>query len=126
VENWIPSLSGVAAKLESGAKIADIGCGYGSSSILLAKAFPKSEIYAFDFHEPSIIEATRKAKAAGVKNVRFGVARAQDFPGKDFDLACIFDALHDMGDPVGAPSISARRSTMMERSCWSNLWQATQ
>ncbi len=102
VENWIPALDGVDAKLKSGAKIADIGCGHGSSSILLAQAYPKSKVYAFDFHEPSIIEARQKAKAAGVKNVRFAVARAQDFPGKDFDLACIFDALHDMGDPVGA------------------------
>jgi Methyltransferase domain len=79
VENWIPALDGIGAKLKSGAKIADIGCGHGSSSILLAQAYPKSKIYGFDFHEPSIIEARQKAKAAGVKNVRFGVARAQDF-----------------------------------------------
>jgi ubiquinone/menaquinone biosynthesis C-methylase UbiE len=102
VDDWIPALDGVATKLKSGAKIADIGCGHGSSSILLGQAYPKSEIYAFDFHEPSIIEARKKAKAAGVANVKFRVARAQDFPGKNFDLACIFDALHDMGDPVGA------------------------
>ena len=102
IDSWIPALNGTGAKLEAGAKIADIGCGHGSSSILLAKAYPKSEIHAFDFHEPSIIEARKKAKVAGVTNVKFRVARAQDFPGKDFDLACIFDALHDMGDPVGA------------------------
>jgi SAM-dependent methyltransferase len=104
VDNWIPTLDGVKAKLEAGAKIADIGCGYGSSSILLAQAYPKSKVFAFDFHEPSIVEARKKAKATGVSNVRFGVASAQDFPGKDFDFACIFDALHDMGDPVGAAS----------------------
>ena len=102
VENWIPALEGVESKLHAGAKIVDIGCGHGSSSILLAQAYPKSEVHAFDFHKPSIMEARKKAKAAGVKNVKFSVARAQSFPGKDFDFACIFDALHDMGDPVGA------------------------
>src|SRR5262245_50477962 len=102
VDSWIPALDGVGAKLKAGAKIADIGCGHGSSSILMAKAYPKSEIHAFDFHEPSIAVARKKAKIAGVSNLKFTVARAQDFPGKDFDFACIFDALHDMGDPVGA------------------------
>lgn len=99
---WIPALSGVEDKLKSGAKIADIGCGHGSSAILMAEAYPNSTVYGFDFHEPSIEEARRKAKAAGVENVRFEVASAQDYPGDDFDFACIFDALHDMGDPVGA------------------------
>ncbi|EDL48846.1 class I SAM-dependent methyltransferase [Erythrobacter sp. SD-21] len=100
--DWIPSLGGVEEKLKAGAKIADIGCGHGSSSILMAQAYPNSEVIGFDFHEPSIEEARRKAKAAGVGNVHFEVASAQDYPGKAYDFACIFDALHDMGDPVGA------------------------
>lgn len=101
---WIPALDGVAEKLRSGAKIADIGCGHGSSAILMAQAYPNSTVHGFDFHEPSIDEARRKAREAGVENVRFEVATAQDYGGDDFDLACIFDALHDMGDPVGAAS----------------------
>ena len=99
---WIPALDGVEDKLRSGAKIADIGCGHGSSAILMAEAYPNSTVYGFDFHEPSIKEARRKAKAAGVENVQFEVASAQNYPGDDYDFACIFDALHDMGDPVGA------------------------
>lgn len=99
---WIPALDGVEDKLRSGAKIADIGCGHGSSAILMAEAYPNSTVYGFDFHEPSIEEARRKAKVAGVENVQFEVASAQDYPGDDYDFACIFDALHDMGDPVGA------------------------
>ncbi|MBC2777502.1 methyltransferase domain-containing protein [Parasphingopyxis marina] len=102
VSQWIPSLDGVEKKLKAGAKVADIGCGHGSSTILMAEAYPASTIIGFDFHEPSIAEAKAKAQAAGVTNVEFHVARAQDFPGEDFDFACIFDALHDMGDPVGA------------------------
>ena len=99
---WIPALDGVEEKLKAGAKIADIGCGHGSSAILMAQAYPKSTVHGYDFHEPSIEEARRKAKAAGVDNVQFEVASAQDYPGEDYDFACIFDALHDMGDPVGA------------------------
>ena len=102
VSEWIPALDGVEDKLTAGARIADIGCGLGSSSILMAEAYPNSAVYGFDFHAPSIEEARAKAKAAGLENVHFEVATAQDYPGEDFDLACIFDALHDMGDPVGA------------------------
>lgn len=102
VEQWLPSLEGVDAKLKAGAKVADIGCGHGSSTILMAQAYPESTFHGFDFHAASIEEARRKAKAAGVPNVTFEVARAQDYPGEDYDFACIFDALHDMGDPVGA------------------------
>lgn len=100
--NWIPSLKGVEKKLKSGAKVADIGCGHGSSTVLMAEAFPNSTFVGFDFHESSIKAARAKAKKAGVKNATFEVARAQDFPGRNYDFACIFDALHDMGDPVGA------------------------
>jgi ubiquinone/menaquinone biosynthesis C-methylase UbiE len=102
VDSWIPALDGVEAKLKAGAKVADIGCGHGSSTVLMAQAFPNSTFVGFDFHEPSIAEARMKARAAGVSNVSFEVARAQDYPGEGYDFACIFDALHDMGDPVGA------------------------
>jgi len=104
VEQWIPSLQGVEEKLKAGANVADIACGHGSSTILLAESFPNSKIYGFDFHEPSIEEARKKAAAAGVSNIEFQVCTAKDVPAKDFDFACIFDALHDMGDPVGAAS----------------------
>lgn len=102
LSEWIPALDGVEEKLRAGGRIADIGCGHGSSSILMAEAFPNATVHGFDFHEPSIEEARAKAKAAGVDNVEFTVATAQDFPGENYDFACIFDALHDMGDPVGA------------------------
>jgi SAM-dependent methyltransferase len=91
------------AKLKAGGKVADIACGHGSSTILLAQAFPNTRIFCFDFHEPSIQIARRKAAAeAGLSNVEFHVAEAKTIPGSEYDLACIFDALHDMGDPVGA------------------------
>lgn len=102
VEEWLPALDGVTDKLGAGAKVADIGCGYGSSTVLMAQAFPNSHFVGIDFHEPSIEAAREKAAAAGVTNVEFVVAKAQDYPGDGFDFACIFDALHDMGDPVGA------------------------
>lgn len=102
LENWIPALDGVEEKLKAGAKIADIGCGHGSSTVLMAEAFPNSKIYGIDFHQPSIEEARKRAQSVGVTNVEFIVAKAQDYPGDGFDFACIFDALHDMGDPVGA------------------------
>jgi 2-polyprenyl-3-methyl-5-hydroxy-6-metoxy-1,4-benzoquinol methylase len=102
VETWIPALSGVEAKLRAGAKVADIGCGHGSSTVLMAQAYPNSTIIGIDFHAPSIEAAKAKAAEAGVANVEFVVASAQDYPGEGFDFACIFDALHDMGDPVGA------------------------
>lgn len=102
VSNWIPALSGVEKKLKRGAKVADIGCGYGSSTILMAKTYPHSMVYGFDFHEPSIEEARKRAFEAGVENVKFEVATAKGYPGTDYDLATVFDALHDMGDPVGA------------------------
>lgn len=102
VSTWLPALDGVTDKLEAGAKVADIGCGYGSSTVLMAREYPNSTFVGIDFHEPSIIEARKQAQEAGLTNVSFEVATAQDFPGDGFDFACIFDALHDMGDPVGA------------------------
>ncbi|MBB3160082.1 class I SAM-dependent methyltransferase [Rhizobium laguerreae] len=106
VESWLPSMEGVVEKLERGAQVADIGCGFGSSTLLMARAFPKSQFTGLDFHAHSIEHASRHAK--GMSNVRFETARAQDFEGAGFDLVTIFDALHDMGDPVGAVRHIAR------------------
>ncbi|MCI0599539.1 MAG: methyltransferase domain-containing protein [Beijerinckiaceae bacterium] len=100
VAQWLPSLDGVAGKLERGAKVADIGCGHGASTLIMAKAYPNTEFVGIDFHEASIAQA--RERASGVDNVRFVCARAQEFPGSGYDLVTMFDALHDMGDPVGA------------------------
>ncbi len=103
VANWIPALQGVQARLEAGAKVADIGCGHGASTILMAQAYPNSRFHGFDYHAPSIERAREAAAAAGVADrAQFETASAQAYPGEGFDLACIFDALHDMGDPVSA------------------------
>jgi SAM-dependent methyltransferase len=103
VAEWIPALEGVQEKLERGAKVADVGCGHGVSTILMAEAFPNSEFFGFDYHEPSIERAREAAEAAGVADrVTFAAAAAKDYPGSDYDLVCVFDCLHDMGDPVGA------------------------
>ena len=103
IDSWLPALDGVLEKLESGAKVADIGCGHGSSTIIMAQAFPNSTFHGFDFHEPSIEHARERARAAGVgQNTIFEVVTAKEYPGKNYDLVAIFDALHDMGDPVGA------------------------
>ena len=103
VESWIPALDGVADKLKAGAKVADIGCGHGASTIIMAAAFPNSAFFGFDYHDKSIERAGEAAKEAGnLQNVRFEVASAKEAPGSDYDLVCTFDCLHDMGDPVGA------------------------
>ncbi|MBI3369216.1 MAG: methyltransferase domain-containing protein [Burkholderiales bacterium] len=103
VSQWLPALEGVSAQLERGAKVADIGCGHGAASVILAQAFPKSTVRGFDFHAPSIEQARQRAQAAGVADrAQFAQASAQTFPGEGFDLVCFFDCLHDMGDPVGA------------------------
>ena len=103
VSSWIPALDGVDAKLKTGAKVADVGCGHGASTIIMAQAYPNSRFHGYDYHEPSIRHARDAAAKAGVADrVTFDVARAQDFPGSDFDLVAVFDCLHDMGDPVNA------------------------
>jgi SAM-dependent methyltransferase len=103
VSNWIPSLEdGVADKLARGAKVADVGCGHGISTILMAEAFPNSTFVGYDFHESSVEAATEHAASAGVNNITFEVATSKNFPGEDYDLVTFFDCLHDMGDPVGA------------------------
>jgi 2-polyprenyl-3-methyl-5-hydroxy-6-metoxy-1,4-benzoquinol methylase len=100
---WLPSLDGVVAKLAAGARVADVGCGHGSSTILMAKAFPNSRFFGFDYHSGSIEAARERAEAAGVADrVEFEVAAAKVYPGDDYDLVTFFDCLHDMGDPAGA------------------------
>jgi 2-polyprenyl-3-methyl-5-hydroxy-6-metoxy-1,4-benzoquinol methylase len=100
VAEWLPALDGVVDKLKRGAKVADVGCGHGVSTLLMAEAFPNSEFVGIDYHEASIAHAAKEAN--GMKNVRFETARAQDFAGRGYDLVTMFDSLHDMGDPVGA------------------------
>ena len=103
VSSWIPALHGVEEKLKAGTKVADVGCGHGASTILMAQAYPNSEFFGYDYHAPSIERAKLLAKEAGVGDrVTFAQATAKDFPGKDYGLVAFFDCLHDMGDPVGA------------------------
>lgn len=100
---WIPALEGVEAKLKAGAKVADVGCGHGASTIVMAQAYPNSTFFGFDYHDESIETARQRAKEAGVADrVKFEVAAAKNFPGSGYDLVCFMDCLHDMGDPVGA------------------------
>jgi SAM-dependent methyltransferase len=103
--NWIPALDGVEAKLKAGAKVADIGCGHGASTVLMAQAYPNSRFFGFDYHAASIEQARKKAEAAGVADrIKFDVAPAKSFPGASYDFVAFFDCLHDMGDPAGAAS----------------------
>jgi 2-polyprenyl-3-methyl-5-hydroxy-6-metoxy-1,4-benzoquinol methylase len=103
VGSWIPAFDGLEEKLKAGAKVADVGCGHGASTILMAQAYPKSTFVGFDYHQSSIEAARTKAKQAGVSDrVTFQVAKAKDYPGNDYDLVAFFDSLHDMGDPIGA------------------------
>ena len=103
VSSWIPSLDGMQEKLKQGAKVADIGCGYGISTVIMAKAYPNSKFYGFDNHEASIVEARQLAQKEGVADrAEFAVVSANESIDKDFDLIAFFDCLHDMVDPVGA------------------------
>jgi SAM-dependent methyltransferase len=103
VAEWIPALEGVEEKLAEGAKVADVGCGHGASTVLMAEAFPASEFHGFDYHGASIERAREAADAAGVgSRAKFDVATAKDFPAGGYDMVAVFDCLHDMGDPVGA------------------------
>jgi SAM-dependent methyltransferase len=102
VSSWIPALDGVEDRLRAGARVADVGCGHGSSTLLLAAAYPASQIVGFDYHAPSVEQARKRAVDAGLAEVSFEVASAADFPGEGYDLVSIFDALHDMPDPLTA------------------------
>jgi len=103
IQSWLPALDGVVDKLERGARVADVGCGHGYSTMMMAEAFPNSELVGFDFHPASIEEANHHALDHGTgDNVRFEVRSAKDYPGCDYDLVTCFDCVHDMGDPVGA------------------------
>jgi len=103
VSSWLPALDGVQEKLEAGARVADVGCGHGASTILMAQAFPRSEFVGFDYHDASIAHARSAASREGLNgNIRFQTAAAKEYPGDGYDLVCMFDCLHDMGDPVGA------------------------
>jgi len=102
VQDWIPALGGVEDRLKRGVKVADVGCGFGISTIVMAKAYPNSRFYGFDIHPDSIAEAQSLLRSENVHNVEFAVASAKDFPGEDYGFITFFDCLHDMGDPGGA------------------------
>ncbi|MCB9768184.1 MAG: methyltransferase domain-containing protein [Candidatus Omnitrophica bacterium] len=103
VSNWIPAVEGLVEKLERGAKVADVGCGYGVSTRLMAEAFPNSTFFGYDSHEGSIAIARENAREEGLDTrATFEIATAKDYPNEGFDLICFFDCLHDMGDPIGA------------------------
>jgi SAM-dependent methyltransferase len=118
VREWIPALRGVEEKLRAGAKVADVGCGHGHSTLLMAEAFPRSRFWGFDYHEQSIDSARRNAREAKLADrVSFKVGNATSYPAEGFDLICFFDCLHDMGDPVAgarhAKSTLAKDGTVM-------------
>jgi 2-polyprenyl-3-methyl-5-hydroxy-6-metoxy-1,4-benzoquinol methylase len=102
IQNWLPALDGVVAKLRDGAKVADVGCGHGWSTVFMAQAFPQSQFIGYDFHSGSVEAAKAHAREHNVSNVEFHVGTAKEFPGSDIDLVTFFDCLHDMGDPAGA------------------------
>ena len=103
IAEWLPALDGVVRKLEAGATVADVGCGHGASTVIMAQAFPASKFFGFDFHAPSIDTARERAAKSGVADrTTFEVANAKGYPAHHYDLICFFDCLHDMGDPVGA------------------------
>jgi len=117
VAAWIPALEGVDAKLKNGGRVADVGCGLGASTILMAKSYPKSEFVGFDYHEGSIETAKQRAKDADAgERIRFEVSSAKTYPGKDYDFITFFDCLHDMGDPAGASAHV--RSTLKKDGTW--------
>ena len=117
ISAWIPALTGVDAKLKNGARVADVGCGLGASTILMAKSYPRSEFVGFDYHDKSVETAKQRAKDAGMGDrIRFEVAKAKDYPGQDYDFVTFFDCLHDMGDPAGASTHV--RSTLKKDGTW--------
>ena len=117
VSEWLPALEGVVEKLERGAKVADVGCGHGASTVIMAEAFPNSEFFGFDYHAPSLERAREAAEEAGVADrISFQEAAAKDYPGTGYDLVTVFDCLHDMGDPAGASAHV--HETLVEDGTW--------
>jgi SAM-dependent methyltransferase len=116
LDSWLPALDGVVDKLKRGGRGADIGCGHGASTILMAKAFPNSEFIGYDYHSPSIEVARERAESANVRNARFEVAEAVSYAERDFDFIAFFDCLHDMADPVGAAR-HARQALKADGNC---------
>ena len=109
VPEWLPALDGVVARLSQGARVADVGCGFGHSTVLMAQAYPRSRFFGYDQHEPSLEQARQQAASAGVaERASFLRASATDYPDERYDLICFFDCLHDMGDPVAAARYAAR------------------
>ena len=117
VANWIPAFEGLHERLTAGAKVADVGCGHGASTLIMAQHYPKSTFTGYDYHQPSVLHAAHAAERAGLANrVRFEVASAKSYPGRGFDLVTMFDCLHDMGDPVGAAAHV--RETLSPQGRW--------
>lgn len=116
MQTWLPALNGVVEKLKAGADVADVGCGHGLSTILMAQAFPASRFTGYDFHPGSIAAATAHALSHGLTNLRFEIGRAQDFGAQDLDLITCFDCLHDMGDPEAAATHI--RSALKKSGTW--------
>lgn len=117
ISTWIPSLEEAEKKLQAGGRAADVGCGLGASTILMAKSYPKSQFSGFDYHDKSIEMAKKRAQEAGVGDrIHFEVAKAKDYPGKDYDFVTFFDCLHDMGDPAGASAHV--HSTLKKDGTW--------
>jgi SAM-dependent methyltransferase len=109
LSQWLPALDGVMEKLNAGIDVADVGCGHGHSTVLMAQAFPRSRFHGFDVHAASIEEARRNAADAGVAaRVAFDVARAVDYTDRNYGLICFFDCLHDLGDPIAAARYAAK------------------
>jgi SAM-dependent methyltransferase len=115
-QDWIPALGTVEQALKRGATVADVGCGHGASTLIMAETYPASTFIGFDYHPESIAHARELAEKAGLTNVKFEVATAKEFPGQDYDLVTFFDCLHDMGDPAGAAAHV--KSTLKPDGSW--------
>ena len=116
IASWLPQLEGVVPKLQTGGKVADVGCGHGISTVTMARAFPNSHFFGFDYHPASIEQARALAREESLANVTFEVALAKEYPGTNYDLVTTFDCLHDMGDPVGAAAHV--RDTLHPKGAW--------